>query len=141
MDAILGTMGSMIWPFVIFNLVISGLTILGNVPVRRFVQSHPHMHSQSDLADYRALARSQMRKAVALIPALVLALAWALAIVMENGLTGLLVALAVSGLSFVIGQTIGKVEKQARDLPVDETLATEYARISKAWTGRLFPDF
>ena len=128
--------------WVVLLLALSVMNIsLSIIQIRGFLSRTAAIRNAEDLANFKRLARRQMRQVV--LQAVFLF--GAIGLSLYGMVTDRCSLLHVLGLSLAIlatGLIIKPFESRIRSLPVeDESLAEEYAAVCHSWVKRLLPDF
>lgn len=125
--------------------VVFGLAIVNGVIAGAGVQSFPSrgkgITTQTDLEEFKAMARRQMYQA--LLQMVLLGAGCVIGLYgIFTGKLGLLLVVALNGLVFVMGTAFKGLERRARSLPVDDPgLQAEYTRVCDSWLHKPTPDF
>ena len=127
--------------FTAIYLAAAAMSLWSRSRVVGFLAVTSSIRSSADLERFKALARLEMRLALAMIGLLVTGLVIGLVLIKEHGAVALLAVLLVNGIVLGLGVFHKGVEEKARSLPVADVLSTEYRRVCHTWNKKPFPDF
>ena len=108
----------------------------------RFLAKHAAITDVAGLEAFKNLARRNMKAALPLMAAFLVAMALSAFLIIVDPLVGFVTFLLANGLVVWSALALRKVEIRVRELPCpDPALAATYKRISTSWLSDPWPDF
>lgn len=128
--------------FALIYLAAGLVLVIGRSGLVRFLEETPSIRGAGAMERFKAMARSQMKLALAQAALLTTGMVVGLVLVVRSGLSGLLVVLAVNGLVIGLAFFNKKVETRVREVPTaTDELAQEKERVIQTWEKKALPDF
>jgi hypothetical protein len=130
---------------VVFGLmyVVAAAVALWSISqLRQFLDDTPSIADEMSLDRFKALARTQMYLALAVIPILVTGGALGIALISWHGMTGVAVVILTNMLFFGLAMYHRSFETRTRSLKASsEMLGQEYRQVCETWVKKALPDF
>lgn len=120
--------------------IVAGL--IAGQQIKVFLKRHKTIADEYVLEEFKFLVRRQMYMVYFLLLLNVVGLFLNIVVIINHGLLGFIVVLAINAYSFCQSQYFRKLEKKARSLnTADELIARKYYLINNTWVNKALPDF
>lgn len=128
--------------FVVIYVVALMVSLSSRASLSRFLDENRSIRDSRALERYKAMARTQMRLALAMAALLTAGMVAGLILVVRYGLVGLLAVLLANAVVIGLGVLHKKIETRVKALPAgSDELASEMRRVSQTWEKKALPDF
>jgi hypothetical protein len=132
----------MITYFLLLNLVLAALTLWACFEVKRFLKNHNTIDGSIAMEAFKTLARRNMIDALVCLALGIASILFAVYLVAQLQLIGLVIALAVYMPSYLLNRQLQVFERQARSLEcASYELKELHAQIGQRWVKKALPDF
>jgi len=132
----------MVLLYILLNAIALGLTFFTQQQLQRFLQHHQSIADFKSLAEFKAIARSNMYLALAQFGLLGSSLVLGLYLLHLYKFPMLLLILAVNGVVYFISQNLKTLEVRSRGLEcATPELTNIYKKVSEVWLTKPFPNF
>ena len=114
----------------------------GRQEVARFLAAHTTIADVEALEAFKRVARRNMLVTLPYAVMLIAGVGLGLHLLTQDPVRGLVLCIVANVIFFLVIRKIRPLEIRSRELPCpDPALAAEYARVSRSWLQRLWPDF
>jgi len=128
--------------FALIYVIAVVVSLSSRASLGRFLDENRVIGDSRAMERFKAMARTQMYLALAMMALLTVGLVVGLVLVVRYGAVGLLPVLLANAVVFGLGLVHKKVETRVKSLPAgSDELAHEMQRVSEAWQKKPLPDF
>lgn len=114
----------------------------GRQDVVRFLAAHSAITDAASLEAFKRMARRNMLVTLPYAVMLIVGIGIGLHLLSADPIRGLVLCVVANAVFFGVISTSRPLEIRTRELPCSNpALAAEYARISRSWLQKLWPDF
>jgi hypothetical protein len=127
--------------FVVAGILLLTLSLRGRADLSRFLRERTAIADGADLDAFKALARRNMRLALAYLVVGLAFMAMGVVLLVTRGSLGTLLLLGFTIPNWFLSKSTRESEARSRSLPSAPEFAAEYARVGESWLKRALPDF
>ena len=131
----------MIYAYVVLQIVLFILSLVGFFQVKKFLSRHKSISDWRHLDSFKSLVRVNMYVALAYIALGIPGILMSIYIGFMYGLFGIAGVIAINIPHFLFGKYLKSLEEKARQLECSTEYSDEFRTIGETWFKKALPNF
>ena len=131
----------MIYAYVVLQVVLFVLSLVGFFQVKNFLARHNSISQGRDLDSFKSLVRVNMYVALVYIALGIPGILLSIYLGIAYGLMGIVIVIGLNAPHFLFGKHLKSLEEKARGLQCSSEFSQQHRMIGETWLKKPLPNF